>query len=163
MSSAANQTHEVHRGDIPYQAPFARSASPNDSLTTAYEADDTNVSDAELSDDAFSNKVLDSLRIYKKREEEERAEVRPLIMPRPRHGSGQTEPDEGGWTVLFRAKRSMANSMSYQAMHFQVMRSLNWHVAELESEETIEAALQRQLKGVVETQPCVDAIMESVM
>ncbi|KAH9954965.1 hypothetical protein BC827DRAFT_915910 [Russula dissimulans] len=144
MSSAANQTHEVHRGDIPYQAPFARSASPNDSLTTAYEADDTNVSDAELSDDAFSNKVLDSLRIYKKREEEERAEVRPLIMPRPRHGSGQTEPDEG-------------------AMHFQVMRSLNWHVAELESEETIEAALQRQLKGVVETQPCVDAIMESVM
>jgi len=46
------------------------------------------------------------------------------------------------------------------------MRSLNWYVSVLESEETIEAALQRQLKGVVETQPSaseMDAIMESVM
>jgi len=103
MSSAANPTHEVHRGDIPYQAPFARSASPNDSLTTTYEADDTNLSDAELSDDAFSIKVLNNLRIYEKRDEEERAEARPLIMPRLRRGStsGQTEPDEGGWTIVY--------------------------------------------------------------
>lgn len=87
MSGTANPTHEVHRGDVPYQAPFTRSASPNDSLTTAYGADETNLSDTELSEDAFSNKVLAGLRIYEKREEEERAEARPLIMPRARRGA----------------------------------------------------------------------------
>lgn len=90
MSGTANPTHEVHRGDIPYQAPFTRSASPNDSLTTAYGADETSLSDAELSEDAFSDKVLASLHIYEKREEEERAEARPLIMPRVRRGTTPT-------------------------------------------------------------------------
>jgi hypothetical protein len=99
MSGAANSTHEVHRGDIPYQPPFARSASPNDSLTTAYGADETNPSDTELSEDAFSNKVLAGLRIFEKREEEERAEARPLIMPRVRRGStstGSAQTEEKG-------------------------------------------------------------------
>ena len=86
MSGTANPTHEVHRGDIPYQAPFTRSASPNDSLTTVYGADETNLSDAELSEEAFSNKVLAGLHIHEKRAEEERAEARPLIMPRARRG-----------------------------------------------------------------------------
>jgi hypothetical protein len=100
MSGVANATHEVHRGDVPYQTPFTRSASPNDSLTTAYGADETSLSDAELSEDAFSNKVLAGLCIYEKREEEERAEARPLIMPRARRGAtttvgGQTE-EKGG-------------------------------------------------------------------
>jgi hypothetical protein len=101
MSGAANPTHEVHRGDIPYQPPFERSASPNDSLTTAYGADETNQSDAELSEDAFSEKMLAGLRICEKREEEERAEARPLIMPRVRRGTttavnAQTE-EKGAW------------------------------------------------------------------
>lgn len=87
MSGTANPTHEVHRGDIPYQPPFERSASPNDSLTTAYGPDETNQSDAELPEDAFSNKVLAGLRVSEKREEEERAETRPLIMPRARRGT----------------------------------------------------------------------------
>jgi IS5 family transposase len=87
MSGTANPTHEVHRGDIPYQTPFTRSASPNDSLTTVYGADETNLSDAELSEEAFSNKVLAGLHIHEKREEEERAEARPLIMPRARRGA----------------------------------------------------------------------------
>jgi hypothetical protein len=90
MSGAANPTHEVHRGDVPYQAPFTRSTSPNDSLTTAYGADETSLSDAELSEDAFSNKVLAGLRIHEKREEEDRAEARPLVMPRVRRGGATT-------------------------------------------------------------------------
>src|SRR6266852_6651057 len=92
MSGTANPnpTHEVHRGDVPYQAPFTRSTSPNNSLTTAYGADETSLSDAELSEDAFSNKVLAGLRIHEKREEEERAEARPLIMPRARRGTATT-------------------------------------------------------------------------
>ena len=99
-SGTANPTHEVHRGDIPYQPPFERSASPNDSLTTTYGPDETNQSDAELSEDAFSSKVLTGLRISERREEEERAESRPLIMPRVRRGTNsalnsQTE-EKGG-------------------------------------------------------------------
>jgi hypothetical protein len=80
-------THELQRGDVPYEAPFIRSASPNDSLTTAYGPDETNLSDVELSDDTFSKKVLAGLRIHEKREEEEYAETRPLLMPRPRRGA----------------------------------------------------------------------------
>jgi hypothetical protein len=102
MSGTANPTHEIHRGDIPYQAPFTRSTSPNDSLATAYGADETSLSDAELSEDAFSNKVLASLRIHEKREEEERAEVRPLIMPRVRRGTttiGSAQTEEKGGTI----------------------------------------------------------------
>jgi IS5 family transposase len=102
MSGTANPTHEVHRGDVPYQAPFTRSTSPNDSLTTAYGADETSLSDAELSEDAFSNKVLAGLRIHEKREEEERAEARPLIMPRARRGATTTvsaQTEEKGGTI----------------------------------------------------------------
>ncbi|KAH9997419.1 hypothetical protein BJV74DRAFT_261172 [Russula compacta] len=150
MSGAANPTHEVHRGDIPYQAPFARSASPNDSLTTAYGADETNLSDKDLSEDAFSDKVLADLHIYEKREEEERAEVRPLIMPRIRRGATNT-----------------ANAqMEEKAMFDQVMRSLRWHVEEVEEEDTIETMLQRRIKAVMETQPSASEtaiIMESMM
>ncbi|KAF8491160.1 hypothetical protein F5888DRAFT_1576413, partial [Russula emetica] len=143
MSGAANPTHEVHRGDVPYQAPFIRSTSPNDSLTTAYGADETSLSDAELSEDTFSNKVLAGLRIHEKREEEERAEARPLIMPRARRGATTTV-----------------------TMFDQVMRSLRWHIEELEEEDTVETVLQRRIKGVVETQPSaseMDLIMESLM
>ncbi|KAI9509468.1 hypothetical protein F5148DRAFT_1187580 [Russula earlei] len=150
MSGTANPSHEVHRGDIPYQAPFARSASPNDSLTTAYGTDDTNLSDAELSEDAFSHKVLTGLRIYEKREEEERAEVRPLIMPRPRRGATAT----------------VSAQIEEKAMFDQVMRSLRWHIEELEEEDTIETVLQRRLKNVVETQPSgseLGLIMEGLM
>ena len=96
MSGAAHPTHELHRGDIPYEAPFVRSASPNDSLTTAYGADETSLSDLELSEDSFSTKVLDEVRIHEKREEEERAETRPLIMPRPRRGSASNGDEKGG-------------------------------------------------------------------
>ena len=90
MSGAANPTHEVHSGDIPYQTPFTGSASSDDSLITAYGVDETTLSDTELSEGAFSNKVLADLRICEKREEEERAEARPLIMPRPRRGTTTT-------------------------------------------------------------------------
>jgi hypothetical protein len=98
MSGTANPTHEVHRGDVPYQAPFTRSTSPNDSLTTAYGADETSVSDAELSEDAFSNKVLAGLRIHEKREEEERSEARPLRLPRA------LRPDDDTVTVSAKAE-----------------------------------------------------------
>lgn len=117
--SAANPTHEVHRGDIPYQPPFERSASPNDSLTTAYGPDDTNQSDAELSEDGFSNKVLAGLRVSEKREEEERAEARPLIMPRARRGSttvvnAQTE-EKGGWFEPCNAMVAMIDSTLHES------------------------------------------------
>ncbi|KAN0118669.1 hypothetical protein V8E52_005092 [Russula decolorans] len=150
MSGAVNPTHEVHRGDVPYQAPFTRSTSPNDSLTTAYGADETSLSDAELSEDAFSNKVLAGLRIHEKREEEERAEARPLIMPRARRGATTT----------------VSAQTEEKAMFDQVMRSLRWHIEELEEEDTVESVLQRRIKGVVETQPSaseMDFIMESLM
>jgi len=51
-------------------------------------------------------------------------------------------------------------------MFEQVMRSLQWHVEELEEEDTIETVLQRRMKAVVETQASaseMDVIMESLM
>lgn len=146
MSGAAHPTHELHRGDIPYEAPFVRSASPNDSLTTAYGADETSLSDLELSEDSFSTKVLGELHIHEKREEEERAETRPLVMPRPRRGA--------------------ASNGDEKAMFDQVMRSLRWHVEQLEDQDTIETALQRRTKAVQETEPSaseIDMIMEKMM
>jgi hypothetical protein len=53
-----------------------------------------------------------------------------------------------------------------EAMFDQVMRSLRWHIEELEEEDTVESVLQRRVKGVVETQPSasdMDLIMESLM
>jgi IS5 family transposase len=96
MSGPAHPTHELQRGDVPYEAPFIRSASPNDSLTTAYGPDETNLSDLELSDDAFSKKVLAGLRVHEKREEEEYAETRPLLMPRPRRGAATNSCSTSG-------------------------------------------------------------------
>jgi hypothetical protein len=168
MSGATNPTHEVHRGDVPYQAPFTRSTSPNDSLTTAYGADETSLSDAELSEDAFSNKVLAGLRIHEKREEEERAEARPLIMPRARRGATTTvsaQTEEKGGTIPSDSTSDKLKRL-YVAMFDQVMRSLRWHIEELEEEDTVESVLQRRIKGVVETQPSaseMDVIMESLM
>ncbi|KAH8984435.1 hypothetical protein EDB92DRAFT_1758667, partial [Lactarius akahatsu] len=146
MSGAAHPTHELHRGDVPYEAPFVRSASPNDSLTTAYGADETSLSDVELSEDLFSAKVLGELRIHEKREEEERAETRPLLMPRPRRGA--------------------ASNGDEKVMFDQVMRSLRWHVEQLEDQDTIETALQRRTKAVPETGQSaseIDMIMENMM
>ena len=60
----------------------------------------------------------------------------------------------------------MADSTLYEAMCEQVMRSLRWHVEELEEEDTIETVLQRRIKAIVETQASasdVDVIMESLM
>lgn len=167
MSGAANPTHEVHRGDIPYQAPFARSASPNDSLTTAYGADETNLSDKDLSEDSFSDKVLAGLHIYEKREEEERAEVRPLIMPRMRRATvnGQME-EKGEATHCGYVTRAMTDLTLNEAMFDQVMRSLRWHVEAVEEEDTIESMLQRRIKAVMETQTSASEtviIMESMM
>jgi hypothetical protein len=54
----------------------------------------------------------------------------------------------------------------YEVMFYQVMRSLRWHVEELEEEDTVETVLQRRIKGVVETQPSaseMDTIMEGLM
>jgi hypothetical protein len=51
-------------------------------------------------------------------------------------------------------------------MFDQVMRSLRWHIEELEEEDTVESVLQRRIKGAVETQPSaseMDLIMESLM
>ncbi|KAI9452779.1 hypothetical protein BJY52DRAFT_1402283 [Lactarius psammicola] len=146
MSGAAHPTHELHRGDIPYEAPFVRSASPNDSLTTAYGADETSLSDTELSEDSFSTKVLGELRIHEKREEEERAETRPLIMPRPRRGA--------------------AFNGDEKAMFDQVMRSLRWHVEQLEDQDSIETSVQRRTKAIPETESSaseIDVIMENMM
>ncbi|KAF8262823.1 hypothetical protein EI94DRAFT_1808205 [Lactarius quietus] len=147
MSGASQPTHELHRGDVPYEAPFVRSTSPNDSLTTAYGVDETSLSDLELSEDSFSTKVLDELRIREKREEEERAETRPLIMPRPRRGS--------------------ASNGDEKAMFDQVMRSLRWHVEQLEDQDIIETALQRRTEAVREAEPSatseIDALMENMM
>ena len=46
------------------------------------------------------------------------------------------------------------------------MRSLRWHIDELEQEDTVETVMHRRIKGVVETQPSaseMDFIMESLM
>jgi hypothetical protein len=54
----------------------------------------------------------------------------------------------------------------HEAMFEQVMRSLRWHVEELEEEDTIETMLQRRIQAVVETQASasdMDVIMESLM
>ncbi|KAI0260656.1 hypothetical protein BC834DRAFT_808164, partial [Gloeopeniophorella convolvens] len=136
----------LHRGDIPYESPLLRSPSPNDSLTTAYNQDDTNGSDLELSDDTFSTKVITNLRIHEKHEEEERAEARPLLMPRPRRGTG-----------------SSVDEKTFE----QVMRSLRWHVEQVEEQEMIEASLRHRSRPMLEEhQPSatdLNAIMESMM
>ena len=170
MSGAAHPTHELHRGDVPYEAPFVRSASPNDSLTTAYGADETNLSDVELSEEAFSKKVLAGLRIHEKREEEEQAETRPLVMPRARRGTGISTVsalgEERGRTIRQKVIRDTPDLTLNEVMHDQVMRSLRWHVRLLEEEEAIETALQRRIRAVQESQPStseVDIIMDSMM
>ena len=167
MSGPAHPTHELQRGDVPYEAPFIRSASPNDSLTTAYGPDETNLSDVELSDDAFSKKVLAGLRIHEKREEEEYAETRPLLMPRPRRGAvTNTLGEERGRIMHQTFVTVMTNSTRYKVMHEQVMRSLRWHVRLLEEEEVLETALQRRMRAIQETQSLtgdIDIIMESMM
>jgi hypothetical protein len=54
-------------------------------------------------------------------------------------------------------------------MFDQVMRSLRWHVEELDEEDTVETVLQRRIKGLVETQSTqpsaseMDSVMESLM
>jgi hypothetical protein len=63
-------------------------------------------------------------------------------------------------------RTGMTDSTLYAAMFEQVMRSLRWHVEELEEEDTIETVLQRRMKAVVETQASaseMDVIMESLM
>lgn len=60
----------------------------------------------------------------------------------------------------------VTDSILHEAMFEQVMRSLRWHVEELEEEDTIETMLQRRIQAVVETQPSasdMDVIMESLM
>ena len=54
----------------------------------------------------------------------------------------------------------------YQAMFDQVMRSLRWHVEQLEDQDMIEAAVQRRTEAVPETEPPaseIDAMMEKMM
>ena len=60
----------------------------------------------------------------------------------------------------------MNDSTLYEAMIEQVMRSLRWHVEELEEEDTIETVLQRRMKAIVDSQASaseIDVIMESLM
>jgi hypothetical protein len=171
MSGAAHPTHELHRGDIPYEAPFVRSASPNDSLTTAYGADETSLSDVELSEDSFSTKVLGELRIHEKREEEERAETRPLMMPRPRRGSASNGDEKGvdNPPRPYAISHDSTDLAMYEAMFDQVMRSLRWHVEQIEDQDgmietKIETALQR--RTVPEAEPStseIDMMMEKMM
>jgi hypothetical protein len=170
MSGAAHPTHELHRGDVPYEAPFVRSASPNDSLTTAYGADETNLSDVELSEEAFSKKVLAGLRIHEKREEEVHAETRLVVMPRPRRGVGISAvsalDEERGRKIRQKVITDISELTLNEEMHDQVMRSLRWQVRLLEEEEAIETALQRRIRAVQESQGStseVDIIMESMM
>ncbi len=54
----------------------------------------------------------------------------------------------------------------YKAMFDQVMRTLRWHVEQLEDQDSIETALQRRTKAVPETEPSageIDMIMENMM
>jgi hypothetical protein len=52
-------------------------------------------------------------------------------------------------------------------MFDQVMRSLRWHVEQLEDQDMIETALQRRTEAVPETEPSatseIDTMMEKMM
>lgn len=52
-------------------------------------------------------------------------------------------------------------------MFDQVMRSLRWHVEQLEDQDMIETALQRRTQAVSETEPSaineIDTMMEKMM
>jgi hypothetical protein len=54
-----------------------------------------------------------------------------------------------------------------KAMFDQVMRSLRWHVEQLEDQDMIETALQRRTEAVPETEPSatseIDTMMEKMM
>ena len=53
-----------------------------------------------------------------------------------------------------------------KAMFDQVMRSLRWHIEQLEDQETIETALQRRTEAISETEGSageIDMIMEGMM
>jgi len=67
---------------------------------------------------------------------------------------------------MFCALNARTDSTLYEAMFEQVMRSLRWHVEELEEEDTTERVLQRRIKAIVETHASasdIDVIMESLM
>ena len=95
-------------------------------------------------------KVLADLRISEKGEEEEHTETRPRIMPRARRGMTS----------------AVNPKTEEEGMFEQVLRSLRWHVEELEEEDTMETMLQRRIQAMVEARASasdMDVRMESLM
>ncbi|KAI0048846.1 hypothetical protein FA95DRAFT_1490212 [Auriscalpium vulgare] len=141
-------TSPADHHDPPYDSPVQRSPSPSSSFTTNYAASDsdTSTSDNALSAEAFQRKIDAELRLHLPCEAETLAETRPLMMPKVRRNAQAAE--------------------EIAAMFKQVMRSLRWHVEQLEEENVIESAMARSSRNMLETQAAptdVDAIMHDMM
>ncbi|ETW77568.1 hypothetical protein HETIRDRAFT_242588, partial [Heterobasidion irregulare TC 32-1] len=134
--------HHVHPGDLPYATPVLRAASPSGSINTEYGPDETSQSDLDLSPEEFEEKVAMSLGLHEQREHEISAESKSLLLPKPKSAAEE------------------------KLMFEQVMRSLRWHVQQLEENEMIESMLLQGSRIALETQPSsdnVDAIMQTMM
>ncbi|KAI0310137.1 hypothetical protein OF83DRAFT_912372 [Amylostereum chailletii] len=136
-------THQVHHGDLPYSNPVLRSASPSGSINTEYGPDETSKSDSELSPDEFQRKIEQQLRIHYPREEEVSAEAKALRLPPMKPGT-----------------------IEEKMLLDQIMRSLRWHVSNLEENEIYENMMLRGSQIPFDSAPSsndIDAIMQSMM
>ncbi|TFY83272.1 hypothetical protein EWM64_g741 [Hericium alpestre] len=142
MPQGVSQTHHVHPGDLPYSTPVLRSASPSGSINTEYGPDETSQADLELTPEEFAHKIEADLRIHEQREQEIRAESKPLLMPKPKSAAEE------------------------KALFEQVMRSLRWHVQQLEDDAILENLMLRGSQVALDPMPSsndVDVIMQSMI
>ena len=77
-----------------YASPVLRAPSPASSVGTAYGADETSLSDSELSQTDFERKCKERLQLGEPRPEEGRAELGQLLIPRPPEGSPEEKCEQ---------------------------------------------------------------------
>ena len=80
MPSNSAATHHIRSGDVPYESPVVRPASPTGSINTEYGPDETDPADRLLSDRELERKILANLRIDEQTDTEKVNEKGPLLL-----------------------------------------------------------------------------------
>ncbi|KAH7925583.1 hypothetical protein BV22DRAFT_1064640 [Leucogyrophana mollusca] len=128
-------------GDPAYGSPVIRPPSPASSIGTAYPADDTSLSDVELSQDAFDRKWTAKLRLDWPKDEELRKDDSPLISP-PR------------------------NPAEEKLMYESILRGFRLRVQQLEEDAIFQRTLMRGSQVGLKQRPSsdnIDTLMQSMM
>ncbi|KAF9242620.1 hypothetical protein BU15DRAFT_43677 [Melanogaster broomeanus] len=135
-------TQLIHAGDPAYASPVIRAPSPASSVGTAYGPDETSQSDSELSQEAFEQKLSDTLKLDGPKIEEELRSFSALIEPPPQN------PAE-------------------EKMFFEmILRGLRSRIQHVEEEEILRQMLRRGSQVGLEQPPSddnVDNLMRNMM